>query len=576
MTTTPVGHPTSFSFFKRFLCVVRRIKTKVSSSSLLLDQSTEPTGPASPLIAMAPHLRSPPSVRRASPISRIPVELLTQIFTHVPRVEFEESLQFKARIAPSGPMWMAIAQVCHHWRMIVADCREFWSYIPLQSSLYWVEVSLARSHPHPISFSVDLSATQPEWYQRAALSALHVISRAREVYIHTSAVANSGLHMAALRILDDAAAPKLEVLGIHGTVACEPVPFSGSIFRHHTAAALHTLTLAFCEVHPSSPLFQAPLVSLRLENCRVEFPLGVLSLLPHLRTLVLAGIHGTFLSYSSDVVRLLHLRHLELTSPSSDIAFLLRNISIPPSTSLSITCVDYIVSDDPLDDLTLLHKITLILSPVLATYLERAFAEGYSLPLLEITTPTNASKRNISLLDPTSTSTSTSTSSTGTPTSPQLNLSLVWADSSTDLFFQMLSALPIAALQRIHTLGMREEDPSCTAAKEARSRSSPAQPRRPLPLPLAGFHKKARDEAVMGLLTLVMQQGLLPALREVSFQGIDFKNLDVDLVARVLVHRQRAMTGGSITLSLRDCIVSDGTIGAFQDCLGLDAVRLGV
>jgi hypothetical protein len=91
---------------------------------------------------------------------------------------------------------------------------------------------------------------------------------------------------------------------------------------------------------------------------------------------------------------------------------------------------------------------------------------------------------------------------------------------------------------------------------------------------LAKFHDKARDEAVRGLLAIVTQQGLLPALRLISFEGVDFEHLDVELLVRVLVLRRRMFSGecAKIRLSLRDCLLSQGTIAALWDCLGSDAV----
>lgn len=281
----------------------------------------------------------------------------------------------------------------------------------------------------------------------------------------------------------------------------------------------------------------------------MESPLEVLSLLPQLRTLVLENTYGTLFKNLSDLLRLPELQHFELTNVSDVIAFLLQGILIPPSSSLSITCTDYADIEEPLDDLTLLHTVTSNLSPVFSTYLERALGEGYNFPLLEIASPTSTAKKTLVLLDPAGTH--------------QLHFSLIWADvpKSIDLFSQMLSTFPTSALQRIHTLRMRET-PVRTA--DARSRL----------LPFAAFHDKAREEAVRGLFAIVMGHKLLPALRLVSLEGLDFKNLDVDMLARVLVHRQRLSTvsGGKISLSLQDCLMELGTIRGLRNSLGPDAV----
>jgi hypothetical protein len=344
----------------------------------------------------------------------------------------------------------------------------------------------------------------------------------------------------------------LETFSVQAQTPRDSLTLSDNIFLCRVATALCSLTLAYCDVYPSSPLFRAPLLSLRLVNCLVEFPLEVLTFVPQLRTLVLENTYGARIENSSNVLRLPQLQHVELTNASDVIAFLLQGILIPSSSFLSITCTDYVDIEEPLDDLTLLRTVTSNLSPVLSIYLEHARGEGYNYPLLEIASPTSTAKKTLVLLDPDS-----------VPGTQRLHFSLIWVDmpKPIDLFLEMLSILPTAVLRHIHTLRMRET-PLCTA--DARSRL----------LPFAAFHDKARDEAVRGLLAIVMGQKLLPALRLVSLEGIDLKNLDVDMLAQVLVHRQRSSTvsGEKISLSLRNCPIDLGMIHGLRDCLGLDMV----
>jgi hypothetical protein len=415
-----------------------------------------------------------------------------------------------------------------------------------------VEVSLARSYPCPISFSVDFSPTprRPEWYRNSALSALRALSRARQVHLRGSAEPNSEFGKEASRLLD----PVLEVSNVQGHMPRDSVTLSGDIFLRRDTTALRSLTLTLCDVYPSSPLFCAPLLSLRLVDCRVEFPLEILSLLPQLRTLVLQNTRGTRIS--SDVLHLPQLQHLELSDVSSVIAFLLRGITIPSSSSLSITCTDYTDIEEPVDDLTILNTVTSNISPVFSTYLEGALGEGYKYPLLEIASPTSTAKKTLVLLD--------TAPDAGTH---RLQFSLVWADApkSIDLFSQMLSIFPTAVRQHIHTLRMRET-PILRAA-DVRSRL----------LLFAAFLDKARDEAVRGLLAFVMGQELLPALRQVSLEGIDLKNPDIDMLARVLVDRQRLSTvpgDGKIILFLQNCLMDLDSIRRLRDRLGPDAVDI--
>jgi hypothetical protein len=75
----------------------------------------------------------------------------------------------------------------HHTGLsALAGDRNNRSYTPLQTSPYWVEVSLACSYPCPISFPIDFSPAprQPEWYRKSALSALRaLVSRVRQVHL---------------------------------------------------------------------------------------------------------------------------------------------------------------------------------------------------------------------------------------------------------------------------------------------------------------------------------------------------------------------------------------------------------
>lgn len=506
-------------------------------------------------VLAVPHVASPPTV--TSPISGVPAELLMEIFAHVPRMEYEESLQTPTAGVPLQPTWMSITQVCRRWRAIAANFKDFWAYIPLQTSAYWAEVSLARSHPRPISFRVDFSTSQPEWYRRAALSALRAVSRAQEVHLQSSVATNLEFRKEALQLLDESLAPKLETLSIDGTMARNFVSLSDDIFlRHHNAVpALRSLTLTFCEVRPSNILFHASLVSLRLENCQADSLLEILRRLPYLRTLILEStpLHDTPLGNSFKVVHLQQLQQLSITNVSSIIAFLMNGILMPASTSLSITCTDYLDIDEPLDDTDLLHIITSTLSTVLSAHVERALAAGHSSPHLEITTPSSVSKRTLTLRDP------------GSDISgvPQLQLSLAWGDASVDLFSSFLSTIPAAVLGRVHTLGMCDDPPPPTVrAADGRSR----------PHLFAKFHAKARDEAFRGLLAITAMHGALPALRAVSLQAIDLDNTDVDSLVRVLGHRQRAFEGEPIRLVLRECLASKGTIRALRNCLGSDVV----
>jgi hypothetical protein len=589
-------------FLHRYFRPTRRAKT--GSSFLHPSQAAQQHHPLSrPIVTNA----SPPKSMTSTsipppPISRLPVELLIQIFIQVPRAEFYDSLHSHNAPPPaqrSQPTWVSVTQVCRHWSAITINCKAFWSFIPLAPAAttqkYWVELSLARSDPYPVSLLVDCSSSQTESYHRIALATLRAtLARARDIHLQNLSPCFTGMFAKpsdpeflaeVLRVLDTSPAPLLETFNVMGHTALDVVVPSDDIFQGCTPPALRSLTLACCDVRHSSPLFRAPLTSLHLDDCFLEFPLEVLGLLPHLRTLILENTRGVNTrvtrrmtrsrrkdSFDNEALRFPHLQRLELTNLSAVIAFLLQAIQLPSSSSVSITCTDCLELDEPLDDLTLLHTITSNMSPVLSTHLERVLAEDRAFAFLEIASPTSTSKKTLVLLDPASAPT---TADPAASEPRQLLFSLVWASTThdsndIDIFTQMLSALPPAALRQIHTLRMCDalsSSSSSLRAADARSR----------PNPFATYHDKARDEAVRGLLAIVMRQELLPALRLVSLEDIDFKHLDVDLLARVLVHRQRtaAISGGKIGLSLQNCLMNLGTIRGLRDCLGPDAVDVG-
>ena len=532
-----------------------------------------------------------------SPISFLPVEILARIFVHIPRAEFYETLHssfsnpFGAPPSPTAPQLrqptlMAIAQVCRRWRAIASNCKAFWSFVPLAAAaaslpMRWAELLLTLSDPSPISLLVDCSgpacsSVQTESYRRAALATLQAaFPRAREIHLQSSSLAfafstDQGFRQEAMRLLDASAAPSLEVLSVRSQTGHDFVTLSDNIFLHHVPTALRSLTLTYCDVYHTSPLFRAPLTFLSLANCQVEFPLEILSFLPHLHTLVLESTRGACLvrkrnSSPLEALCLPNLQRLELTNLSAFIAFILQAIHIPPSSSLCITCTDYLEIDEPLDDLTLLQTIISNMSPALSAHLERRALVEYhrTFPILEIASPSATSKKTLVLYDPETIGDSTSETR-------QLLFSLVWASTSStshdkgnnkssptiDLFTQMLSALPPTVLRHIHTLRMRD-----------------AADARPRPDPFVAHRNKARDEAVRGLLAMVTRQELLPALRQVLLEEVDFEHFDVDLLARVFVDRHRAATspGGKVSLSLRNCPMGVGKIRGLRDCLGQDA-----
>ncbi|KAF8431308.1 hypothetical protein L210DRAFT_3416307, partial [Boletus edulis BED1] len=68
-----------------------------------------------------------------SPISRLPEEILAEIFTHGARDHHEHYR-----------LPVDVSYVCHRWRIVALDCPTLWSYL-VGASQRWTEELLARS-----------------------------------------------------------------------------------------------------------------------------------------------------------------------------------------------------------------------------------------------------------------------------------------------------------------------------------------------------------------------------------------------------------------------------------------------
>ncbi|KAI0258364.1 hypothetical protein BC834DRAFT_847422 [Gloeopeniophorella convolvens] len=444
-------------------------------------------------------------------------------------------------------MWMGIAQTSRHWRTVAATSQIIWSYIPLEASIYWAGVSLKLSHSTLISFCVDLSSAYSDWYRRAVLDALRAIPRTREIHLLKGPRVDPELDREVFRLLAASPAPALDTLTIWSTAARNTVTLSDDIFLRRVPSALRSLTLKYCDLSVTSPLLQTRLTSLVLEDCDIDTPLEVIRHLSDLRSLTLRRIRKTFSRRTSSPVRLPRLQDLAVEDTSEIVTSLLQSIQISASTSISLTCDDYMEIEEDLTDVQILHLIASTLSPVISTHLERAFAKGYSFPSLEIP----ASPR----VDILSFNLSGDPAPSPHALSPYFRLSFPWASPGPDLFLRLLSALPHAVLQHVYTLRLRAR------AADARSRRM--------------------DEAARGLIALV-EEAPLPALRSVVLEGVSFRLIDQDMpkdvapyrdaLARALVHRRQTQVREKTRLAIWNCAISRAEVVSLRDCLGLDVV----
>ncbi|KAI0056496.1 hypothetical protein BV25DRAFT_1995570 [Artomyces pyxidatus] len=80
------------------------------------------------------------------PIFALAVETLTEIFSylpcHIPELRAEYGLH-------KTPRWLAVTQVCNHWRRVAHACRELWVVLPLENK-HWTGLALELSRGSPL------------------------------------------------------------------------------------------------------------------------------------------------------------------------------------------------------------------------------------------------------------------------------------------------------------------------------------------------------------------------------------------------------------------------------------------
>ncbi|TFK62939.1 hypothetical protein BDN72DRAFT_346217 [Pluteus cervinus] len=86
-----------------------------------------------------------------APISRLPVEALTEIFSLL----HEQSL-FDYQRRPCGHVLTATVSICRHWRQIVISTPSFWTHIGT-ISVPWLECSLERLKDSPLVIDLSLA-----------------------------------------------------------------------------------------------------------------------------------------------------------------------------------------------------------------------------------------------------------------------------------------------------------------------------------------------------------------------------------------------------------------------------------
>ncbi|KZV74396.1 hypothetical protein PENSPDRAFT_732308 [Peniophora sp. CONT] len=226
-----------------------------------------------------------------SPISRLPVEVLSRVFCHLSSSAKPDEKDLHA----PAPPWCHVLHVCRWWRKVAVETKELWRIIPFGNA-EWTNMALRLSRPRSIAvclcstratdetsshiYDVAASALSPE-YHRA--HRIHLLLHLRDDED------DSQDH----RIVDDlkeVTPDELVDLYLHGDRTV--LPLDHIVFRKEPANLRH-LRLQLCLLHESPNIFVNTLTTLRMETC------------------ILTGTY-TISMFASDIKFLLSLEDLSL------------------------------------------------------------------------------------------------------------------------------------------------------------------------------------------------------------------------------------------------------------------------
>ncbi|KAI0640977.1 hypothetical protein C8Q79DRAFT_426883 [Trametes meyenii] len=165
------------------------------------------------------------SRRNHSPISNLPVEILSKIFVQAshPKAHTREDLWF---ISPWARPWLHILLVCRYWHDVALHTTTLWQQIQVHK-VEWLELSLSRSRKAPVDVAMYNMDVIP-----SVLPLLHNSAHRLRTLIF-------------FRLVDDEDAALLQI-NLFGAVA---LPILEEIALHqHGQTALPLMSMANCQL----------------------------------------------------------------------------------------------------------------------------------------------------------------------------------------------------------------------------------------------------------------------------------------------------------------------------------------
>lgn len=284
-----------------------------------------------------------------SPISRLPPEVLTEIFIqHARDIHLPHDV---SALSPYLTRQILVSHVCRHWYAVALNCPRLWNSIILPAPREWILAMLSRSKRTPLSVTLMKSSNLRSPRRQELIELLQIVfaemPRIRELRLKSS----RALKGATRAVLGPA--PLLELLVLDGGTR-EPGddfmdvdsffkmnPFFNFVFGDG-APSLQILEIAPFKWQPG--FFHPYLKHLRLVseyNCNTVIGdiIAVLGSMPFLETLVMnhsfpenipiAGPGGV-------IVTLPHLKSIDLISKTLICANLLTHLALPSSVTVTI------------------------------------------------------------------------------------------------------------------------------------------------------------------------------------------------------------------------------------------------
>uniref|UniRef100_A0A0W0FTK6 glucosamine-phosphate N-acetyltransferase n=1 Tax=Moniliophthora roreri TaxID=221103 RepID=A0A0W0FTK6_MONRR len=263
------------------------------------------------------------------PISRLPIELMTHIFTYcVPRHHFA---------ALASRKWYSFTHVCHSWRSIALNHAPLWTLVNDLSSIKLARTMFERSKTAILDIMLR-SAYRPEWEElsRAIQEELPRIA-------HIEAHIDDRYHGHIKGLVYDLIQPAPSLRSIKLVNNDDTRMKLPDQFLDGQAPLLTQIYLHSIEIPWNSPLLQT-LTSLELSRGDyIKIPTGkqmfdALRSMPRLEVLDLTGIFPRDIT-ETDLIPLPKLRQLSLDAPSEDLdacTGFIKHLSFPRTTTLHI------------------------------------------------------------------------------------------------------------------------------------------------------------------------------------------------------------------------------------------------